>query len=463
MSAQRQEVRVRIAPSPTGKLHLGTARTALFNFLFARHNDGKFLIRIEDTDKERSKEEYEHNIVDNLKWLGIESDEHIIHQSERTDIYKRYLEKLINQDKAYFCYCSKEELAAEKQALITDGLPPKYNGRCSSGKPDEAGEATLIRLRVPEKKIVVKDMVRGNVTFDTALIGDIPIAKNLDTPLFHFAVVVDDTEMKISHVIRGEDHLTNTAKHVLIAESLGFDIPHYAHLPLLLAPGGGKLSKRDLETSFDDFIKQGYLKEALINFIAFLGWHPEKDRETMSLNELIDEFDITRVQKGGAAINIDKLNWLNSYYIRNKDIKDLVVLLRDFVPSEWTQKEDLFKEALELQKDRIKKLSEAEDYLRFFFDYPDYEPELLIWKNNTDTETIESLKKSLELIESSFEESFSKIEVLAESEGRGDIYWPLRVALSGEKNSPPPLEILRVLGEEESITRVREAIKRLEK
>jgi len=464
MSPENSRVRVRIAPSPTGKLHLGTVRTALFNFLFARHHNGDFLIRIEDTDKERSKKEYEHNIIDNLKWLGIESDDHIIHQSERGDIYKRYLEKLLNQNKAYYCYCTKEELEAEKEALITAGLPPKYNGRCASQKPQEAGDASsqLIRLRVPQKKIVVKDMIRGNVTFDSSLIGDIPIAKNLDTPLFHFAVVVDDFEMKISHVIRGEDHLTNTAKHILIGESLEFNIPHYAHLPLLLAPQGGKLSKRDLETSFDDFRNQGYLKEALINFIALLGWHPEKDREVMSLDELIEEFDIKRVQKGGAAINIEKLDWLNAHYIRNKSVDELVLCLKGFIPQEWFDKNGLLRGALELQKDRLKKLSLAKENLGFFFELEEYEPELLIWKDNSEKETLDSLKKILDLVEDSFEKSFEKIVELAEKEGRGDIYWPLRVALSGLKNSPPPIEIMKVLGEEESIIRTRKAIKKLQ-
>ena len=274
MTHEKKPVRVRLAPSPTGPLHIGTARTALFNLLFARQHSGSFLIRVEDTDRERSRPEYEEEIISGLAWLGITPDEPIVRQSERKELYHRHLEKLLADGLAYYCYCSKEELAAEREDMMSQGLSPKYSGRCRATPPD-GRHPQLIRLKTPERDISFHDIIRGKVTFDANLIGDFPIAKDLDTPLYNFAVVVDDFDMKISHIIRGEDHISNTPRQILIADALGFSPPIYAHLPLLLSPHGGKLSKRDTTLeSVSAYRASGYLPAALVNFITLLGWHP---------------------------------------------------------------------------------------------------------------------------------------------------------------------------------------------
>ncbi|MEY4440711.1 MAG: hypothetical protein RLY49_337, partial [Candidatus Parcubacteria bacterium] len=276
-------IRVRIAPSPTGNLHIGTTRTALFNYLFAKQNGGTFVIRIEDTDKERSKPEFEQNILDGLTWLGLTWDE-FYKQSDRTEIYKNYLKKLIDDG---FAYESKEEVTEEGQ------------------------RDSVIRFKNPNKAVTFTDMIRGEITFDTTELGDFVIAKSIEEPLFHLAVVVDDHEMKISHVIRGEDHISNTPRQILIGQAIGATQPTYAHIPLILSKERKKLSKRDGATSLVEYKNTGYLKDALINFLAFLGWHPEGDVEILSIEELISQFDITRIQKGGAIFDLEKLNWFN--------------------------------------------------------------------------------------------------------------------------------------------------------
>jgi nondiscriminating glutamyl-tRNA synthetase len=334
------EVRVRIAPSPTGPLHLGTARTALFNFLFARKYQGIFILRIEDTDVERSKPEFEKDIIENLKWLGIEWDEGPdvggdfgpYRQSQRKEIYKKYLEKLLAEGKAYYCFCTKEELESERQYQLSIGQAPRYSGKCANLKKEEVekylkeGKPSVIRLKVPTKKIEVEDLVRGKIEFDSSLIGDFIIAKNFSYPLYNFACVVDDYEMRISHVIRGEDHLSNTPKQILIQEALGFPRPKYAHLPLILGPDRSKLSKRHGAVSISEYRKQGFLPEALVNFIAFLGWHPKTERYIYSLPALIKDFSLEKIQKGGAIFNIKRLEFLNGFYIRQKSIEKLTEL-----------------------------------------------------------------------------------------------------------------------------------------
>ena len=288
-------------------------------------------MRIEDTDVERSNIEYEKDIIDGLKWLGINWDEGpdiggpygAYRQSERLDIYEKYLQKLIDGDKAFYCFCSKEELEADRQAMLSQGIAPRYSGKCRNFPKEKTkerlnkGEGSVIRFKMPEIELEFNDLIRGKITVDTGLMGDIVIARNLRSPLFIFAGVVDDFEMKITHVIRGEDHISNTPKQILIQKALEFDEVKYAHLPLILAPDRSKLSKRYIETSLDEYKKLGYLPEALVNFMALLGWHPQDDREILKKDELISEFDIKRVQKAGAVFNIDKLEWLNAQYIRS--------------------------------------------------------------------------------------------------------------------------------------------------
>jgi len=458
----KKEIRVRIAPSPTGYLHIGTARSALFNWLFSKKENGKFILRIEDTDLERSEKKFEKDIIESLKWLGLTWDEGPFFQSDRLDIYEKYLRQLLEQNLAYYCYCTKEELEDERQAMLSQGMPPKYSGKCRSKVNPKAKEKPqVIRFKVPETRIAFKDLIRGDISFDTGLIGDIAIAKDLRTPLYNFAVVIDDYEMQISHVIRGEDHIANTPKQMLIQKALGFSHPHYAHLPLILDPDRSKMSKRYSATSISEYRKEGYLPEVMMNFMAFLGWHPKDEKELMTANEMIEEFDLGRIQKGGAVFNIEKLNWLNSQYIKNFSNAELVKRIKDFgisVPDRTSKgvSDDQLEKIAGITKERIKKLSDFSELADFFFKLPDYSPELLIWKE-TPKETI---KENLEIVLKLVPDS-GKIMKLAEEKGRGEILWPLRAALSGKMASPGPLEIMNILGEKEAKSRIKIAIKKL--
>ena len=487
ISDPKTEIRVRFAPSPTGYFHIGSARTALFNWLFARNQGGKFVLRIEDTDKERSKKEFEKDIFDNLKWLGLDWDEGPIpgkssqymgdfgpyRQSERLSIYEWYLTRLLSENKAYWCFCTKEELEIERQAMLAQGLAPKYSGKCGKIPLEEAekrlksGEKAVIRFRTPSIETTFSDIIRGRIKFDSNLFGDFVIAKDLKEPLFNFAVVVDDFEMKISHVIRGEDHISNTPKQILIQRALGFPEPKYAHIPLTLAADRSKLSKRYAETSLNEYKKDGYLPEAMINFIAYLGWHPKEEKDIMSKEELIKEFDLKRMQKAGAIFNPTKLDWLNAQYIKNLPEQEIEKRLKNFVPADWLKNKKLLIKAFNLEKERIKKLSEFKEVGEFFFKLPDYKPELLSWKGIEKEKVISNLKILVEEIEKIDENDFilekieNKIMPLTEVLGRGELLWPLRVALSGSEASPGPFEIMDALGKKETIERLKLAIKKL--
>jgi len=514
------EVRTRFAPSPTGFLHIGSARTALFNYLFAKKNQGSFILRIEDTDKERSKPEFEKDILENLKWLGIEWDYGPYRQSERGEIYKKYLEKLLAEGKAYYCFCSPEELEAERQYQMSIGQPPRYSGKCANLTKEEVkkylaeGKKFVIRFKVEAKKIEFEDLIRGKIEFDTGLIGDIVIAKpesgGLFTPLYNFGVVIDDFEMKISHVIRGEEHISNTPKQILIQEALGFPQPKYAHLPLILAPDKSKLSKRHGAVSVAQYRKLGYLPEALINFVVFLGWNPGTEREIYSLSSLTKEFSIERVQKGGAVFNIKRLDFLNGFYIRQRSIEKLTEMCLPYlieaglieeagnpeplkIPLEEKRQfkikesgEEISFETLEkivsLYQERLKKLSEISELTDFFFkEKLEYDRGLLKWKDMTDKEIEQSLDKSFKTLHKIREEEFRKenlekilmpeaenfakeigkvgdlsAEALAKAD-KGYLLWPLRVALTGKSASAGPFDIAEILGREKTLKRIKEA------
>ncbi len=483
-------VRVRFAPSPTGFFHIGSARTVLFNWLFARQNNGKFILRIEDTDIERSSLEFEKDIMAGIKWLGLNWDEGPSRQSERLDIYEKYLWQLLNENKAYYCFCTKEQLESDRQAMLAQGLAPKYSGRCRSLTREEGekrlgkGEPTVIRFKVPEVEIEFNDIIRGKVKFNAALIGDIVIARNLKSPLYNFSATVDDYEMKISYVIRGEEHLSNTPKQILLQKALGFDEPKYAHLPLILAPDRSKLSKRNLETSLNDYKNQGYLPEAMVNFLALLGWHPQTDKEILSIDDLIKAFDLKRVQKAGAIFNIEKLEWLNSQYIKKINPDVLAEKIKDFIPAEWLieKNKELLIKAADTEKERMRKLTDFKELADFFFELPDYEISLLAWPRpitfpsekivgepETDKQkTLANLKLLAEEIDKVFKADFNKTNLeklvmpLTEVWGRGELLWPLRAALSGREASPGPFEIMEVLGKEETLRRLKIAIEKLE-
>jgi glutamyl-tRNA synthetase len=468
--------RVRFAPSPTGPFHLGSARTALFNWLFARKNGGVFVLRIEDTDKERSEKEFETQILDSLSWLGIVWDEGPdsggdygpYRQSERIELYKKYLEKLLADGKAYYCYCTPEELAEQRNAMEAEGLPPKYGGHCRNLKSPPPGKLPqVIRFKMPEVEVEFKDIIRGTVKFDSSLFGDIVIAKDLETPLYNFAVTVDDHLMEITHVIRGEDHISNTPKQILLARAMEFMEPHFAHLPLILSKDRSKLSKRYAETSLLSYREQGFLPEALDNFLALLGWHPSDDRELFLLPELVSEFELKRVQKSGAIWNQEKLLWLNGEHLKKLPAARIAELLTPLFPDKNLDRNPQFLEkVVEVARDRMKTLKDFWDYAAFFFELDDYAPSLLVWQSDTPQKTQEILSAARKAL-SSVQEPLSRENVLAAIEdlisdsGRGSVLWPLRVAVSGRAASPDPLDIIPVLGKEESLDRIDAALKKL--
>ncbi|MDP1706577.1 MAG: glutamate--tRNA ligase [bacterium] len=466
-------IRVRFAPSPTGPLSFGNVRTALFNWLFARRYGGEFVLRIEDTDKERSKKEFEDDLLTGLKWLGLNWDGAIERQSQRTEIYKKYLKKLLEEKKAYYCFCSEEKLDAERQEQLTRGIAPKYAGTCENlseiiiQEKILKGEPSVIRFRMPAEIVVFNDLIRGKTSFDTGLFGDIVIAKGLEQALYNFAVVIDDFEMKISHVIRGEDHISNTPKQIMIQRAFGFTQPEYGHLPLILGPDRKKLSKRYLETSFNQYAAEGFLPEAMMNFLVLLGWHPAQDREVVTKEEMLKEFELDRVQKGGAIFNLQKLDWFNSHYLRQLDNAELLERLKSFVPATWLKENSRLIRLIKIEKSRLKNLKEFGEENTFLFEMPDYSFELLSWKETPVNKTEANLEAALILIESWPDENFTdtefqnKLNDIALKNGRGETFWPLRAALSGQKNSPGPTEIMEILGKTESVVRIKNALKKL--
>jgi glutamyl-tRNA synthetase len=473
-----REVRVRIAPSPTGYLHIGTARTALFNWLFARKHKGVFILRIEDTDRERSKPAFEKDILESLTWLGLTSDEGPYRQSERAHIYERYLSKLLHESLAYHCFCSKEELEAERQSMLAEGVAPRYSGKCRSIPRDEVearmakGNSSVIRFKVPSAKVSFTDMIRGKVSFDMSLGGDFVIAKNVREPLYNFAVVVDDGEMRISHVIRGEDHLANTPKQIVLRDALGFPPIQYAHLPLILDSSRAKMSKRYSATAIAEYRSLGYLPEAILNFLVLLGWHPGEgsgsNQELFSRAELIEAFDVERVQKAGAVFNLEKLDWMNSQYVRKLSLGELADLLTEqkFAPAGIAGPQ--LKRAILAVRDRMQKLSDFPSLSDFFFTIPEYPSELLSWKDAPRIATLENLIAANAVLAGLSPEAFNRAKdlehalatVVAER-GRGPVLWPLRVALSGREASPGPFDIMATLGKDATLERIGKAIEKL--
>jgi len=329
-------VRVRIAPSPTGYLHVGTAHTALFNWLFARHNKGTFILRIEDTDLARSTKEYEENIIEGLKWLGLYWDEGPYYQTQRLDLYRKYADELLKKGLAYYCYCTPEELEERRKEALAQKKPPRYDRKClylsdeERARYEREGRKPAIRLLVPEGKTVFNDIIRGEIEFNNEDIGDFVIMKSDGIPTYNFAVVIDDYTMGITHVIRGEDHISNTPKQLFIYNAFGWTPPEFAHLPLLLGPDRSKLSKRHGVTSVTEYKKMGYLPQALVNYLALLGWTPEENREIYTVEELIELFDLRRVTKNPGIFDVTKLEWINTQHIRRLSLEELADLTYPF-------------------------------------------------------------------------------------------------------------------------------------
>lgn len=442
-----QNVVTRMAPSPTGKFHIGSVRTTLFNYLFARHHNGKFIIRSEDTDKERSKPEYEKNMLDSLDWLGLEYDE-FYRQSERTDIYKKHIAIFIESGNA-------------------------YEAEPSNDNPD----MKVIRFKNPNHKIKFNDLILGDIEFDTTELGDFVIARNIETPIYHLTVVVDDGLMSVSHVIRGQEHINNTPRQILILEALGFSRPQYAHIPLIMSPRGGKLSKRDPEVVPTlDYSNQGILPEALINFMAYIGWNPGDEREIMSKDELIKEFDLSKVQKGGGVFNIDKLHWINKQYLSTYSDQEFAQyvepLFRDLKSTD-TYNKSIMDAIIPIIRERTHYLGDvqsmiAEGGLDYYFTDPKINTEKIIWKKGIAADAIIHLQKVSEIINNypadwNKDDLKSAIFPYADEVGRGDVLWPLRFALSGRDKSPDPFTLLETLGKETALRRIHKNIESLKK
>lgn len=481
------KVRTRFAPSPTGFLHIGGLRTAFYSYVYARQNKGKFILRIEDTDQSRYVPNSVENIIKSLKWAGIDYDEGPdkegeygpYFQSKRLDLYKKYADKLVKQGKAYYCFCTKERLDEVRAKQKENKLPPKYDKHCCNLSEKKIKENLenktpyVIRMNVPENQdITFNETIRGKVSINSNEVDDQVIIKSDGFPTYHLAVVVDDHLMEISHVIRGEEWLPSTPKHILLYKFLGWEPPIFAHLPLLLNPDKSKLSKRQNDISVKDYINKGYLPEALINFVALLGWNPGDDREVLSINDMIKEFKLDDVHKAGAVFNIEKLNWLNGLYIRelaiNKLYKKSIQFYKD--ANIDINDEDYVKKVITLEQTRIKTFSELPKLTDYFFkDKLDYDPKILIWKKGDTNEAIDRLtkiNKFLEKYSDNWEiksiENNIKAYIDENKLGTGNTLWPLRVALCGKQNSPSPFELLWALGKEKSLQRIQHALNLLQ-
>lgn len=481
-----KEVRVRYAPSPTGYIHIGNLRTALYNYLFARHTGGKFILRIEDTDQARKVEGAVENLIETLKWAGLDYDEGPekggdygpYYQSERLDIYKTHIDVLLQKKKAYYCFCTADRLTALREEQQKQKLnQTKYDKHCLNLTDEEVsaniskGMPYVVRLNVDSEAIIkFKDVVRGDVEFSGEVVDDQVLIKSDNYPTYHLANVVDDHLMNVTHVIRGEEWLPSTPKHVLLYEAFGWQVPVFAHLPLLLNPDRSKLSKRQGDVAVEDYRKKGFLNEALINFIALLGWTAGDDREFYDLKELIEFFTIERVNKSGAVFDIEKLNWLNAEHLRRKSDEVLVKMLRDGLKnSKYSENEyadDYLIKVIHAMKERVSFVHEFYEKGNYFFEEPAAYEESAV-KKRWKEESPAILKKFAEKIgayENPSKEDFETVlhETATEMNvGNGNVIHPLRLATSGVSGGPGIFEILYIIGKEKTLNRINKIIDKL--
>ncbi len=480
-----ENVRVRFAPSPTGSLHIGGARTALFNLLFARHNNGTFVLRIEDTDTERSTEESTQQILRSLKWLGLDWDEGPekggdfgpYFQSQRLELYKKEVDRLLAEGKAYYCYCSPEELSERREAALKAGKPPKYDGRCRNLTPEQRkkfedeGKPYTIRLKMPEEgQTVVEDLIRGTVVFDNSVLDDLIIVKSNGIPTYNFACVVDDNAMKMTHIIRAEEHLSNTPKQIQTYLALGYEIPKFAHVPMILAPDRSKLSKRHGATSVEEFRDQGYLAESIINYLTLLGWSPEGTEEIFDMDKAIREFTLERVNKTAAIYDVKKLTWINGHYMRELDLEYITeqtipfMIKKGIITEEEAQDNfEYIKKVVEISRDRAKTLDELADTITFFFkDVTEYEEKGVkkhFSKENAAkllTLGAEALEKLEDFTHDKTEETFRNITADMGLKA-AEIIHPTRLAITGRTVGPGLFDIIVLLGREKTAERMKKA------
>jgi len=476
-------VRTRFAPSPTGYLHIGGLRTALYSYLFAKANGGRFALRIEDTDQERLVEDATKKLIETLLIFDIKPDEgpgdlggdfgpYV--QSERLGLYKKFVQELLDKDLAYYCFCSKQRLDEMRADQQAKKLPPRYDGHCRSISRQEAerrivgGKKATVRMKMPaDTEIVFQDLIHGEVKFQSSDVDDQVILKSDGFPTYHLAVVVDDHLMEITHVIRGDEWIASTPKHIVLYQYFGWQPPQFAHVPPIMGTGGKKLSKREGDVSVESFLQKGYLKEALLNFIVLLGWHPGGDVETLSLGEMISQFSLERCQKSGAFFDRDKLDWLNGHYIRQLSAKDLRDKLEPFFGADFSK---ITEQMVGLVQERLKYLAEAPELLKLFLsDELNYDVDLLTnQKMKVDKDLakrvlpeVRNLLAGLDdfLQENIKQQLFALIEKL--NLKNGQVLWPLRAALTGEPASPGAFEVAAALGKEKCLERIDAAINKL--
>jgi len=487
-------IKTRFAPSPTGYLHVGGLRIALTDFLYARQQSGSFVLRIEDTDRERFVEGGKENILRTLGWAGLQPDEGATMsgsgeitemgqngpyiQSERLDIYKKHVDQLIEKGHAYHCFCTKDRLTELRKVQEASHLPTGYDGLCRSVSLDEAkkriqnSEQYVVRMKMPQHgttKFV--DLIRGEVEFKNELIDDQVILKSDGFPTYHLAVVVDDHLMEITHVIRGEEWLSSTPKHIVLYDMFGWNIPQFSHLPLLLNPDRSKLSKRQGDVAVEDYQKKGYLPEAMINFVAMLGWNPGTEQELFTLDELVKKFSFQKVNKSGAVFNLEKLDWYNQQYIRKLSNEELVERAEPWLIEAGLNRvnKQFLAKAVALEKERIVTLAELPKAIKFLIELPEYDASILVWKKST-KEIAKAMLENMEKLLNTIDTQDWKKEFIEQKVGEwiqenkykvGDVLWPMRVALSGQQNSPGPYEIADVLGKEKTLERLRQAFSKL--
>ncbi|MBU0618643.1 glutamate--tRNA ligase [Patescibacteria group bacterium] len=466
-------VRVRIAPTPSGKLHLGTAHTALFNYLFAKHHQGSFILRIDDSDPKRTDQACERDIVDSLRWLGLDWDEGVevggdygpYRQSERMDRYWPYVEKLLASDQAYYCYCTPEELAKERDEMRAKKLAPKYSGHCRDlTKPQiteyrQQGRQPVVRLRVPDKKVFFVDPARGKIEVDARGFGDFVIARSDRTALLVLASTIDDIEMKISHTIRGEDYINFVPRQLLLFEALGIKPPIFAHLPFVYAADGSKLSKRHGAVAVSDYRQLGYLPEAVFNYLLLLGWSPGEDEEIISKQEAIKRFKLEQVNTNAHRFDIKKLNWINGVYIRQKSDKELAELIKPYINSKLKKQNVKLLKIASLIKERITTLAEAKPMTDFFVAIGEYDKQLLLHKKadfNLLKQQLQMTKEVLGAIDWQLATITQALEDLCQTNQwhKGQFFMALRVAITGKTVTPPLFESLEILGKEETLKRL---------
>lgn len=477
METINDKVRVRIAPSPSGNLHIGTARTALFNYLFAKKMGGEYVLRIEDTDLDRSSEAFKQNIFDSLKALGLNWDEGPdvggqygpYKQSERFDIYPKYAQMLIDKGYAYECFCSNEDLDKEHEIAKEKKIPYKYSRKCLNLTPEEKAELKAkgikpsIRFKVDYKELIFNDLVKGELKFDTSLIGDFAIMKSNGTPTYNFAVVVDDMLMKITHVIRGEDHISNTPKQILIYEALGAPVPKFGHLGMILAPDRSKLSKRHGATAVSDFIKQGYLTEALLNFVALLGWAPSDGVEIKNVDEIAADFRIGEISSSNSIFEYEKLNWMNGQYIKHMDISKLTDLALPFLAKYDTSKysREKLEKIIEVTREPITLLTDLEFDTQYFFEEPNYDEVKDLLATDLSKDVLAKFKEDINTYDiDNYEDIHEKLAEFRTyfKENKGykpkETMWAVRAILTGRTRGADMAAIIYILGKDEVIKRL---------